>query len=334
MRINLSLLIISISALVTSDLVAGVVNVYSERIEELVKPAFEAFEKKSGIKVKLMTGKAAGMIERIKMEGENTTADLLITVDAGNLWLAKSKYKILQSVNSNSLNSQIPASLRDKDGYWYGLTVRARTIVYNKDKVKPSDLSTYEDLGNPKWKGKICLRTSKKVYNKSLVATMIKSIGKSETEKVLKSWMNNKPIIHAKDSHLLKGIAEGQCDIGLVNTYYLGRELKKDAKFPVGLFWANQKDRGVHVNISGGGVTKYAKNKDNAVKLLEYLSSSEAQNLFADNNLEYPVNRNVSPAPELDKWWGATFKMDPVNVAAAGELQSEAVKLMAKVGYK
>lgn len=309
------------------------VNVYSARIEKLIKPAFDAFTKKTGIQVKYLTAKEAILLERLKAEGKYTDADVLITVDAGNLWLA-SREGVLQPVTSSRLERQVPASLRSPDGSWFGLTVRARTIVYSLERVSPDELSTYEDLGNPKWQGRLCLRTSKKVYNKSMVATMIRSLGEDRATKVVSGWMKNQPRIYPKDSSLLKGIAAGKCDVGIVNTYYLGRELAKKPGFPVGLFWANQSDRGVHVNISGAGVTRYARNKENAIKLIEFLSSEEAQNLFADNNMEYPVNPEVKPSSRLTDWWGQTFKADRVNVAAAGEHQKAAVKLMAKAGYR
>jgi len=309
------------------------VNVYSSRIEKLIKPAFDAFTKKTGIEVVYLTAKEAVLLEKLKAEGKHTQADVLITVDAGNLWLA-ARQGVLQSVNSEDLRKHIPSSLRDPDNHWFGLTVRARTIVYSQKRVNPRELSSYEDLGNPKWKNRLCLRTSKKVYNKSMVATMLKSLGEGRTESIIAGWMQNNPRIYPKDSSLLKSIAAGKCDVGIVNTYYLGRELVKDPDFPVALFWANQADRGVHVNISGAGVTRHAKNRANAVKLIEFLSSREAQNLFADNNMEYPVNPSVQPNAQLVGWWGNSFKVDSVNVAAAGEYQNQAVRLMARFGYK
>lgn len=312
---------------------ADVVNVYSARIEKLIKPAFDAFTEKTGIKVNYLTAKEAVLLERLKAEGAYTKADLLITVDAGNLWLAANQ-GVLQSVESSVLDRQVPEYLKDAKNQWFGLTVRARTIVYSKDRVNPSELSTYADLGNPKWKDRLCLRTSKKVYNKSLVATMIQTMGEDKAEATIQGWMSNNPTIYPKDSTLLKAIAAGKCDVGIANTYYLGRELNKDSEFPVGLFWANQQDRGVHVNISGGGVTRHAKNRENAIKLLEFLSSEEAQNLFADENMEYPVNPSVLPSQKLRQWWGEAVKMDTVNVDVAGSLQKDAVRLMNRLGYK
>ena len=310
-----------------------VVNVYSARIEKLIKPAFDAFTAETGIQVKYTTAKEAELLERLKAEGKFTKADLLITVDAGNLWLAQ-REGLLRSVDSKILNKNIPSHLRPPTNHWFGLTLRARTIVYSKKRVQRSSLGSYEDLGNPKWKGRLCLRTSKKVYNKSLIATMIETKGMEKTKKTLASWMANKPKIYAKDSGVLKAIAQGRCDVGLANTYYLGRELKKDPKFPVGLFWADPKGRGVHVNISGAGVTKHAKHAANAVKLLEFLSSTKAQSLFADENMEYPANPTVSPSQLLVKWWGADFKKDQVNLEAAGKWQKDAVILMNRARYK
>ena len=321
-------LILSITALADEN-----VNIYSARIEKLIKPAFDAFTQKTGIKVNYLTAKEAVLLERLKAEGQYTKADLLITVDAGNLWLA-SQEGVLQPVFSERLKQQIPASFRDPHNTWFGLTVRARTIVYSKERINSSELSTYEELGSSRWKDRLCLRTSKKVYNKSLVATMLQGLGPKQTTEIIGSWMENNPRIYPKDSSLLKAIAAGKCDVGIVNTYYLGRELAKNPDFPVSLHWANQNDRGVHVNISGAGVTKYAKNKENAIKLIEFLSSVEAQNLFADNNLEYPVNPLVNPSPRLIQWWGPTFKADTINVAAAGMYQKSAVQLMARLGYK
>ncbi|PCI27186.1 MAG: Fe(3+) ABC transporter substrate-binding protein [SAR324 cluster bacterium] len=310
-----------------------VVNVYSARIDKLIKPAFDAFTEETGIKVRFTTAKAPVLLERLRYEGRHTEADLLITVDAGNLWHAANA-GVLQGVKTPTLSTNVPENLTDPEGKWYGLTVRSRTIVYSPERVKPEELSTYEALGDPKWKGRLCLRTSKKVYNKSLVATMIASAGYDETAKVLENWMKNEPIIHPKDSGVLKAIAAGQCDVGIVNTYYLGRELKKNPNFPVALFWANQEGRGAHVNISGAGVTKHAKNKANAIKLLEFLSSEKAQNLFADENMEYPVNPKVSASSLVTKWWGDDFKMDQVNLRFAGRFQAMATKFMKRAGYK
>jgi iron(III) transport system substrate-binding protein len=211
--------------------------------------------------------------------------------------------------------------------------VRARTIFFNNQKVKPAELSTYEDLGSPKWKGRLCLRTSKKVYNQSLVAMMIAEHGEARAEQVVKSWVANLAADPFPDDiKMLEAIAAGQCDVGIANTYYFGRLVEKKPGLALGIFWPNQKQNGVHVNVSGAGITQHAKHEKEAIKLLEWLSSEKAQNLFADVNLEYPANPAVKSDPVVAAW--GTFKQNPVNVAKAGELQAAAVKLMDRAGYK
>jgi iron(III) transport system substrate-binding protein len=310
---------------------AGEVVVYSARIESLIKPMFDAFTEKTGIQVKYFTAGEQELFERLQGEGANTPADVFMTVDVGNLWMAENA-GLLQGVSSEAIEKNIPSHLRAKDNSWVGLSVRARPIMYSTERVKAGDLSTYEDLGDPKWNGKLCFRTSKKVYTQSLVATMIKTLGEERTEGIVRRWMANQPRIFDSDSKILEAIAAGQCDVGVTNTYYLARLVAKDPKFPVAVFWPNQADRGVHVNISGAGVTKHAKHRDHAVKLIEFLSSPDAQNLFADANYEYPANPSVKASTILTTW--GDFKADTVDVAAAGELQAAAVKLMDRVGYK
>jgi iron(III) transport system substrate-binding protein len=309
----------------------GEVVVYSARIEALIKPMFDAFTKKTGIQVKYFTAGEKELFERLQSEGVNTPADVFMTVDVGNLWLAENA-SLLQGIKSAVIDENIPSHLRAKDNAWVGLSVRARPIMYSTERVKPSALSTYEALGDPTWQGKLCLRTSKKVYTQSLVAAMIKTMGEERTEGVVRTWMANQPRIFDSDAKLLEAIAAGQCDVGITNTYYLAQLVAKDPKFPVAVFWPNQGDRGAHINISGAGVTKYAKHRDNAVQLIEFLSSSEAQNLFADANYEYPANPAVKASTIIVAW--GDFKADTVDVAAAGELQASAVMLMDRVGYK
>jgi iron(III) transport system substrate-binding protein len=257
---------------------------------------------------------------------------MLITVDAGNLWEA-AREGSLKPVQSKVLASNIPAHLRDPGNQWFGLSVRARTIFFNNQKVKPTELSTYEDLGSPKWKGKLCLRTSKKVYNQSLVAMMIAEHGEAKAEQIVKSWVANLATDpFPDDTKMLEAIAAGQCDVGIANTYYFGRLIEKKPGLPLGIFWPNQKQNGVHVNVSGAGITQHAKHEKEAIKLLEWLSSEMAQNLFADVNLEYPANPAVKSDPVVAAW--GQFKQNPVNVAKAGELQAAAVRLMDRAGYK
>jgi iron(III) transport system substrate-binding protein len=231
------------------------------------------------------------------------------------------------------LETNVPAYLRDPNNEWFGLSVRARTIIYNTQKVKPSDLSTYEALADPKWKGRLCLRTSKKVYNQSLVATMIAEHGEPKTEQIVRGWVANLALDPLSDeTKAMEYVAAGKCDVTIANTYYFGRLMEKNPSLPLAIFWPNQEGSGVHVNISGGGVTRYAHNVPGAIKLLEFLSSEKAQNLFADVNMEYPVNPKVKPDPVVASW--GTFKQNPINVAKAGELQAEAVKLMDRAGYR
>jgi iron(III) transport system substrate-binding protein len=310
---------------------AGEVVVYSARIESLIKPMFDAFTVQTGIQVKYFTAGEKELFERLQSEGVNTPADVFMTVDVGNLWIAE-QASLLQGFGSEVVDRNIPSHLRAKDNAWVGLSVRARPIMYSTERVKSSELSTYEALGDPKWHGKLCLRTSKKVYTQSLVAAMLKVLGEERTEGIVRRWMANQPRIFDSDSKLLEAIAAGQCDVGITNTYYLAALLAKDPKFPVAMFWPNQGDRGVHINISGAGVTKHAKHRDHAIKLIEFLSSPEAQNLYVDVNYEYPANPAVTPNTLITAW--GEFKADTMDVAAAGELQTAAVKLMDRVGYK
>ncbi|SDW30028.1 iron(III) transport system substrate-binding protein [Nitrosomonas communis] len=321
-----------VSLLVINVAQAEQVVVYSARIEELIKPMFDAFTRETGIQVKFTTDKEGALLARLKAEGKRTPADVLITADAGNLWEA-ARAGLLKSVSSSILEANIPAHLRDPQGHWFGLSVRARTIVYNTQKVEPSELSTYEDLADPKWKGRLCLRTSKKVYNQSLVAMMIAEHGEAETERIVKGWVDNlatEPL--SDDTRTLEFVAAGRCDVALVNTYYYGRLMESNSDLPLAIFWPNQKNSGVHVNISGAGVTQFSKNEHAAIKLLEFLSSEKAQNLFADVNMEYPVNPKVKPSKIVAAW--GEFKQNPMNLAKAGELQTAAIKLMDRAGYR
>ena len=325
----LASIIVSLAATTTS---AAEVVVYSARNEQLIKPLFDAYTKETGVEIKFITDKEGALMERLKAEGANTPADILLTVDAGNLWAAAQE-GLLKPVQSKTLNDNVPVHLRDPGKQWFGLSVRARTIFYNTRKTSPAALSTYEDLGNAKWKGRLCLRTSKKVYNQSLVAMMIAEHGEAKTEAIVKSWVANlatEPF--SDDTKMLEAIAAGQCHAGIANTYYFGRLMAKSPDLPLSVFWPNQQASGVHVNVSGAGVVKHARHEKEAVALLEWLSSVKAQNMFADVNMEYPVNPAVKPDPVV-AGWGA-FKQNPTNLAKAGELQAAAVKLMDRAGYR
>lgn len=317
-------------AVVATPAAAGELLLYSSR-HYPKEPAFEAFTKKTGIALQIFNASDAELFERLKAEGDRTPADLLVTVDAGNLWNA-ARAGFLAPVDSPELASNIPAHFRDPQGRWVALAVRARTIMYNTIRVKPEDLSTYAALGDPKWKGRLCLRSSTHIYNQSLLATMIKHYGEPRTEEIVRGWVANQPTIINGDAKILEAIAAGQCDVGVTNTYYLGRALAKDPSLPVRPFWPDQTGPGVHVNISGAGVIAQSKHRAEAVKFLEFLSSPEAQAVWAEASFEYPANPQVPPQPLLVQW--GRFKMDDINVAAAGEFQAAATKLADRAGYR
>ena len=328
------LLAVLISFTAAGSTFAADLTIYSARKEHLIKPLFDAYSAQTGVKIEYITDKAGPLLQRLKAEGKNTRADLLITVDAGNLWHAANE-GILQPVNSEVLTTNVPANLRDPNNQWFGLSLRARTIVYNTDKVKPEQLSTYAALGDKAWKGRLLLRTSKKVYNQSLVAMMIAEYGEEQTEQIVKAWVANLAAApFSNDTKTMEAIAAGQGDVGVVNTYYFGRLKKKDPSLPLALFWPNQatEGSGVHVNVSGAGVTRHAKHPEAAIKFIEWLSSDKAQNLFADINQEYPVNPSVKASDEVASW--GTFTASPFDLSKAGELQSAAIKLMDRVGYR
>jgi iron(III) transport system substrate-binding protein len=305
--------------------------VYSARKEHLIKPVFDRYTKENGVKVKYITDKAPVLLQRIKAEGKNTPADLLITVDAGNLWHAANE-DVLQPVDSEVLAANIPSHLRDPENRWFGLSLRARTIVYSTDRVKAGELTSYEDLANPDWKDRLVLRTSKKVYNQSLVAMLIKEHGETKTSEIVNGWVNNLAAPpFSNDTKTMEAIIAGQGDVGIVNTYYFGRLAKKDPSIPIALYWPNQSTGGVHVNVSGAGVVADSNNKTQAIAFLEWLSTESAQQIFADVNMEYPVNPNVPINPTVASW--GSFKQNEINLANAGENQAAAIQLMDRVGY-
>lgn len=315
----------------SSAFAADEVVVYSSRIDELIKPVFDAYTAKTGVKVKFITDKEAPLMQRIKAEGENATADLLLTVDAGNLWQAE-QMGILQPFTSEVIDKNIPAQYRSSSNEWTGLSLRARTIAYSTDRVKPEELSTYEALANKEWEGRLCLRTAKKVYNQSLTATMIEVNGPAKTEEILKGWVNNLSTdVFSDDIAVLEAINAGQCDVGIVNTYYYGRLHKQKPDLAVKLFWPNQADRGVHVNLSGIGLTKYAPHPQAAKALVEWMTTPEAQAIFAGTNQEFPANTSVAPSAEVASW--GAFKADALPVEVAGKRQAEAIRMMDRAGW-
>ncbi|MGH8178607.1 MAG: extracellular solute-binding protein [Steroidobacter sp.] len=306
--------------------------VYSARNEQLIKPMFDRYTAETGQAIKFVTDDAGPLIERLAAEGANSPADVLITVDAGDLWHAAER-DLLQAIDSPILQKNIPAHLRDPKSRWFGLSVRARTIVYSTERVKPEELSTYEGLADPKWRGRLCLRTSKSVYNQSLIAMLIAQHGEAGTEEIVRGWIANlATTVFANDTRLMEAIAAGQCDVGIVNTYYFGRLQREDPGAPLKLFWADQQGDGVHVNISGAGVTAHAPHAAEARRFLEWLSQPEAQSLFAGANLEYPASPAVDPDERVAAW--GEYKASALNVAQAGAQQSAAVRLMDRAGYR
>ena len=306
--------------------------VYTSRKEHLIKPLFDRFTEQTGIAINYITDDAGPLIARLQAEGDSSEADILMTVDVGNLWQA-TELDLLQPVVSEQLTANVPANLRDPDERWVALTIRSRTMVYSTERVDPTELSSYEALADPVWRGRLCLRTSKKVYNQSLVATMIAANGEQQTEQVVRGWVANLALPpFSNDTKVMEAIIAGQCDVGLVNTYYFGALQQQNPALPLALFWANQQGRGAHINISGAGITRASDQVDRARQLLEWLSGPESQQMLMALNGEFPVNPAVKPTPELAAW--GEFKGDPVNVVSAGELQAAAVKLMDRAGYK
>ncbi len=308
--------------------------VYSSRKEHLIKPAFDLYTEQTGVKIEYLTDKAGVLIERIKAEGETSQADILITVDAGNLGHAKAQ-GLFKPLNSNVVNNTVADYLKDNDDTWTGLSLRARTIVYNTVTVKPEELSTYEALGSKQWQGKLCLRTSKKVYNQSLVASLISEHGETEAEAIVSGWINNLAIQPtSNDTKVMEAIIAGVCDVGIVNSYYFGRLQTKTPDLPLALFWPNQQENGtgVHVNVAGAGILKHTKNAEAAKALIEWLLSPAAQAIFAGAGQEYPINENIPADPQVSSW--GNFKNSTMPLSQAYKLQPEAVKLMDRVGYK
>lgn len=336
--IFIGLCIFASSLCIATEVVAAEVNVYSARKEALIKPLLQRFEEDTGIRVNLITGKADTLLQRLISEGKNSPADVLITVDVGRLYRAR-QAQVLQPIRSTILEAAVPERYRSAQGYWFGLSLRTRTLVYAADRVAPQQLSTYEALANPDWRQKICIRSSSNVYNQSLVASLIKHLG---TEKTL-AWATALVKNFARspqggDRDQIKAVAAGQCDVAVVNSYYLGKMLtskttsERQAAEQVKIFWPNQDDRGAHVNISGAGVTASSKNKESAITLLEFLVSDGAQKWYAETNMEYPVKRGIPPS-EILKSWGE-FKADTLSLHRLGELNAQAVMIMDQAKWK
>jgi iron(III) transport system substrate-binding protein len=310
----------------------GDIQVYSARHYDL-EDAFVEFEDETGLKVDFIFGDDAELLERLKSEGEDTPADMFVTVDAGNLWNASAQGQ-LATVESKKLQQAIPEQYRDPAGKWYGLALRARTVVYNPDKVDPSEFDTqetYAGLADPKWKGRLCMRDSTEAYTQSLVASLIDLHGEERTREIVDGWLANDVDIMSNDILLLEAVDAGTCDVALVNHYYLARELEENPDMNVELFWASQDGAGTHVNISGAGIVKNADAPKKARRLLEWLAT-KGQAAFVGGNHEYPVNPDVAPDKLIASF--GDFKAMPLSAEAYGARNDDAIELLAKAGYK
>jgi iron(III) transport system substrate-binding protein len=314
------------------------VNIYTHRHYESDQQLFKMFEEQTGIKVNVINASADELIQKMNLEGSKSPADVLITVDAGRLHRAKEN-DLLQSVSSGILNSTIPSHLKDTENYWFGVTKRARVIVYAKDRVTPEELSTYEDLASEKWNKRLIIRTSGNIYNQSLMASIIVN----HDEPFAKEWsagivsnMARSP--KGNDRDQVKAVFAGEGDVTIINTYYLGNMLESDdpeevrAANGIGVFFPNQETTGTHINVSGAGVAKYAPNKENAIRFIEFLVSTEAQKIFALSNHEYPVNEDL-PMSDILQTWG-NFKEDKMNLSSLGKNNKNAVILMDETRWK
>ncbi|SEJ04869.1 iron(III) transport system substrate-binding protein [Cyclobacterium xiamenense] len=315
-----------------------VVNVYTHRHYDADQQLFDAFTEETGIQVNVVSASADELIQKLELEGEGSPADVLITVDAGRLHRAQEK-GLFQPISSEVLDENIPAKFRNPEGLWFGMTYRARILAYHKERVTPESLDSYESLTEPQWAGRVLIRSSENIYNQSLLASIIVAHGPDKAQEwaaALLANMARDP--KGSDRDQVKAVASGEGDVAIVNSYYIGIMLQDSnpetvkAAEQVGIFFPNQNDRGTHINISGAGVTRHAPNKENAVRLIEFLSREEAQQVLANVNYEYPVNPNVRPSELLQSW--GTFKADSINLSLLGENNSRAVMIFDEVGWK
>lgn len=291
--------------------------------------AYARFTEQTGIEVEFLNGNDAELRERLQTEGESSQADVYMTVDVANLALA-AEQDLLQPVQSAELEEAVPASLRDPQDRWYGLSERARVIIYNTDEVDPAELSTYAALGDEQWQDRLCLRTATSAYTQSLVASIISHDGPEAAAQVVEGWVANDPQVLANDTEIVRTVAAGGCDVGVTNHYYVARELAADPDLPLDIHFPNQGTTGTHVNISGAGVTRSADDPALATQFLEWLAT-EGQSLFVDGNFEYPVNRSVEPVEVLQE--RGDFARDELNVGELGRFNADAVQLLTDAGY-
>ena len=317
-----------------------IVNMYSQRHYDVDQLQYDNFEKITGIKVNVIKANADELIQRMKNEGENSPADLFITVDVGKLWQA-SDMDLLQKYNDESLTDGITESLTDPNGFWVPVTYRSRILVYSNERVEESDLSTYEDLANEKWKGRLLVRSSSNSYNQALLSSLVANLGEEATQNWTEAVVSNfarDP--KGNDRDQVKAIAAGQGDVAIVNSYYIGlllsseNEEEVNAGKSISVFFPNQGDgqRGSHINVSGVALAKNAPNKSNALKLIEYLTSDEAQEIYENNTYEYSVKPNIEPN-DIVKEWG-TFKKDPLDLNMLGSKRNDAIRIFDAGGWK
>lgn len=335
---NKQLIGFAVGALASAYVSAAEVNVYSARSEELIKPALDRFSEETGIEVNLITESADALIRRIELEGMNSPADVLLTVDAGRLFRAK-EAGILASVDSEILNQRIPSAYRDPEGEWYGLSLRSRVIMFDKSRVDASEIARYEDLADPKWQGQVCIRSSGNIYNQSLLASLIEHLGEQATQdwaEGLVANMARRP--QGGDRDQIRAVVAGQCKLAVANTYYLAGMLNSSVAADVevaqqiGVLWPNQADRGAHMNVSGAGVIKTAKNPDEALQLIEFLSDDYAQQWYAEVNNEYSVREDIATSAILQQF--GDFEADELNLEVLGRNNAAAVRLADRAGWQ
>jgi iron(III) transport system substrate-binding protein len=317
------------TALVAADTGGEKIVVYNGRSHYGDEQVFKDFEDETGIEVELRGGDAPALYERLRREGEDTPADILITTDLANLWRAKDA-GLLQPVSTPTLQQNIPAALHDTDDEWWAISTRLRVPVYSTERIAAGAITSYDDLGDPKYKGRTCLRTSDSDYNQSLVADMLAKRGREKTEALLRSWMANDPKIINSDGEMLGVMAAGDCDLGLSNHYYLARALLEDADFPVAPAWPEQDGAGAHANVSGVGLVRWSAHRENAVKLMEYLTTPPAQREIVSRG-EFAANPTVGPIDQFASW--GNVKIDAIHVEQAGPLIHDAIELMLAVGW-
>ncbi len=331
-------LVFIFSFLVPFKSFASEVNIYSARQEHLIKPLLDIFQEQTGISYRLLTGQGPALLERLKSEGINSPADVLLTVDVGNLVAAKQS-NVLRPVTSEVLNVNIPSQYRDDEGYWYGLSARSRVIYYAPDRVDPARISTYESLADADLGYRVCVRSSSNIYNQSLMASMIAHHGPEKAYEWARGLVDNfgrRP--QDNDTGQIRAVASGECDVAIANTYYFGRLMSSQDRSDqqvverVALLWPNQEERGAHMNLSGAGVTMSSKNVDAAVALIEFLSQEGAQSFYAAENNEYPVNPRVEPSGAVKELGG--FKADSLNLSDIEKYSAQALRIMDRAGWR